>query len=478
LELWTRRTVKKGLLPGISTVLRDTGTIVRHPKRLKWAFISKSRFEKLLERLQELIDYLHELMDDQQMEILHKTTQKTYLEMLQLRSTVEELKELMDAVKPLNQFTVNMQVVTQNIALKDEDKGELLKLASFKSSSFALSDDIANGTINVKEILSSSLTFKTSKSVSGRADAIYHLGGTTQRVWVEWKELKVYGNEQISDQENLLSRIKELSALLALDKPKEFCAPTCLGYIDARQDATAAGQFGMVFAIPEDVDVKASPVSVIQAIKETSMPSLNKRIALASKIASCLFYLHSVNWLHKGFHSENLVSFRDANNDILTHLHLTGFEYARPARSGETTEAIPHVPAWEIYRHPNIQGGEMQSRRYYRKTFDIYSMGIVLIEIALWKSIDEVVGITDIEEASPQTTYQVRDCLLDTNPQVLETVRSYMGDKYHDAVKSCITGGESFGISPGDDETTNQSGAILQDNFRKQVLDKLTSITV
>ncbi|KAH8597019.1 prion-inhibition and propagation-domain-containing protein [Bisporella sp. PMI_857] len=469
---------KKGVLAGVSAVFRDTGTVIRHPKTLKWALMSRDRFEKLLGRLQELIDYLHELMDDQQMEVLHKTTQKTYLEMLQLRSTVEELKELMDAVKPLNQFTVNMQVVIPNNQIRDEEKGELLKLAAFKSSSFALSKNTTSGGIKVKEILTSSLTFESSKFAGGRADAIYHTGGTPQRVWVEWKELKVYENEQISDQQALLGRIKELSALLALDKPKEFCAPTCLGYIDARQDAAAVGRFGMVFAVPRDLDVKDSPVSITQAIKETSMPSLNKRVALASKIASCLFYLHSVNWLHKGFRSENLIIFRDANKEFLTHLYLTGFEYARPARSGEATEAIPHVPAWEIYRHPNIQGGEMQSRRYYRKTYDIYSMGIVLIEVALWKSIDEAVGIANIEDASPQITYHVRDSLLNTNPQILETVRSHMGNKYHDAVKACITGGESFGISPGDDETTNRSGAILQDNFRKEVLDKLTSIAV
>lgn len=473
---------KKSMLAGVSGVFRDTGAIIRHPKKLKWALMSRDRFEKLLGRLQELIDYLHELMDDQQMEVLHKTTQKTYLEMLQLRSTVEELKDLMDAVKPLNQFTVNMQFVTQNNPVKDDDKVEILKLAAFKSSSFALSDNITSGKITVREILTSSLTFKTSKFVSGCADAIYHLDGTTQRVWVEWKELKGYGNEQSTDRQTLLNRIKELSALLALDKPKEFCAPTCLGYIDARQDATAAGGFGMVFAVPGNANVEASPVSIFQAIKETSIPSLNKRVALASRIASCLFYLHSVNWLHKGFRSENLLCFRDANRDAngdsLTNLYLKGFEYARPARKGEETEAIPHVPAWEIYRHPNIQGGEMQSRRYYRKTFDIYSLGVVLIEVALWKSIDEVVGIADIEQASPQITYHVRDCLLDTNPKVLETIRSHMGDKYHDAVKACINGGESFGISPGDDETTNQSGAILQDNFQKEVLDKLTSIAV
>jgi hypothetical protein len=67
------------------------------------------------------------------------------------------------------------------------------------------------------------------------------------------------------------------------------------------------------------------------------------------KIARCLFYLHSVNWLHKGFRSEDLLCFQHPKRDITAHLSLTGFEYARPAHNDEVTEATPSMPSWEIY---------------------------------------------------------------------------------------------------------------------------------
>jgi len=87
-------------------------------------------------------------------------------------------------------------------------------------------------------------------------------------------------------------------------------------------------------------------------------------------------------------------------------------------------------------------------------------------------------GIQNIQDASPQTTYRVRNALLEAKPQLLEALRSDVGDKYHDAVKACITGGEDFGIAQGDNETTSRTGAVLQDSFQKQVLDRLDSIKV
>jgi hypothetical protein len=72
------------------------------------------------------------------------------------------------------------------------------------------------------------------------------------------------------DEEGILGGVKELVALLALDKPQQFCVPTCLDYMDTRYDSTAAGQFGMVFAVPDDIDDADNAVSVLQAIQEST----------------------------------------------------------------------------------------------------------------------------------------------------------------------------------------------------------------
>ena len=85
---------------------------------MKWVLVSAEKYQKLLVRLKEPVDYLHELMDDQQLVSIHRTAQNTYLEMLQLRSSVGELKELIEAVQPLNG--------------KDQsEESQILKLANF-----------------------------------------------------------------------------------------------------------------------------------------------------------------------------------------------------------------------------------------------------------------------------------------------------------------------------------------------------------
>jgi hypothetical protein len=176
-------------------MLRDTGGIIKHPQKLKWALISRDRFEKLVGRLRELIDYLHELMDDAQMEVIHKTTQKTYLETLQLRSTVDELRELMEAVQRLQtaqhpqKFELNMQVIVQH-DLRQHEKEELLQLAAFRASSFAVSENTTRWRVSTTEIPNSTISFEGSETIGGRTAAIYHLGGTPKRVWVEWKEFQ------------------------------------------------------------------------------------------------------------------------------------------------------------------------------------------------------------------------------------------------------------------------------------------------
>jgi hypothetical protein len=77
----------------------------------------------------------------------------------------------------------------------------------------------------------------------------------------------------------------------------------------------------------------------------------------------------------------------ETDNLEIRKSRLSGFEYSRPDISGTSTSIPPVHAEWEIYRHPDYQGMKPQPAR---KTYDIYSLGIVLIEIALWQSIGTI----------------------------------------------------------------------------------------
>ena len=96
---------------------------------------------------------------------------------------------------------------------------------------------------------------------------------------------------------------------------------------------------------------------------------------------------------------------------------MTGFDNSRRSRFNEATSEVPRVGRMEVYRHPDTQlDGLMLS---YRKTFDIYSLGLILVEIALWKPIVSIMGIEETIDRSPRATSNVQERWLTSEPGLL-----------------------------------------------------------
>jgi hypothetical protein len=298
-------------------------------------------------------------------------------------------------------------------------------------------------------------------------------------VWIEWKPYKEVWNQalhkQVSSREDV-KRVKALVALLESSKPAEFCVPQCLGYFDDRDDADHSQhdfRFGLIFQKPDWVPPHVAPVTLHHLISTMPMPSLTDRVALAHKIAVCVLYLHAVNWLHKAIRSDNILLFSTTSSPELTKPYLSGFNYARPDRPDETTTG-DGLDSWaELYVHPDYQG--LGTKSTYRKTFDIYSFGIILLEIARWSKIEHIVDV-DPDSATFAELKGIRSKLLQLNPESLAAVKASCGDRYHGAVKSCIEGGAAFGIHEDEDEVAAETGAKLQQGFTRLVVDALENI--
>lgn len=253
------------------------------------------------------------------------------------------------------------------------------------------------------------------------------------------------------------------------------CHRLRLGFFKAHNAHNSQDRFGFVFTKPGEISRDSKLVSIRDCMNRFDEPSLNDRVTLAHKTANCILYLHSVNWLHKSLRSENIVCFVDQHSPfVLTAPYLLGFGYSRPARSGERTEPTPPVPAWEIYCHPDIQQ-DRPNPPYYRKTFDIYSLGLLLIEIALWEPIENVMGVTDLTN-SPEDAWEIQERLLAAESPVMKKVQSRVGNKFHDAIITCIKGRDAFGISPDDREVDGETPMILQKGFKSSVVDQLRDI--
>ena len=68
--------------------------------------------------------------------------------------------------------------------------------------------------------------------------------------------------------------------------------------------------------------------------------------------------------------------------------------------------------------------------------------------------------------------------ILQPEPGPLSEVRANLGDNYHDAVRCCIEGRIAFGIADDKVEHDIETGAKLQSEFTRLVVDALEEIKV
>jgi hypothetical protein len=141
------------------------------------------------------------------------------------------------------------------------------------------------------------------------------------------------------------------------------------------------------------------PISLLTLLSPHTKfrPPLELRLRLASTLCTTLSELYLSGWLHKGIRADNILF--PAAGAILQPSHhppagemarilasplVCGFDYSRHESEWATIDkarmAGGDVGA-AMYRHPNYQGEAAQG---YKVQYDIYAVGLVLVEIALW----------------------------------------------------------------------------------------------
>jgi hypothetical protein len=493
-------------------------------KRLKWVTFDKEAFEILLGRFSILNDNMTDILDAQMQVQIRDTVQDTNRGVLQLHHRVADLSRLVMALniklEANNQTNLSTMSKAQRAANADGLQ-QLSKLAKFKAFNESIESekqaawDEATGmclelgkpTQNRGLLLDRNmieLEQETEESYCHRCEAILHEpDGTRKKVWIEWKEYDSYVLDvEAPPKKVILDRVGKLAALLNHSpKPEAFRTPHCLGYFDRASETSEASaedsdddilnqRLGLVFERPVDDNLHTTLplVSLRELLDEESRPRVTDRVSLAHAIARCLLYLHAVNWLHKGLRSHNIVFFRTRTGHVdYAKPYLSGFDFSRPARPEEMTDTPGDDAEHNFYRHPLAQtsmpdetagqGGECGRRERFKKSFDIYSLGVLLVEISHWKPIEKVLNI-DVNRARgrPSIALRIRDSLL-AEERAAE-LGAQMGGMFEDATMTCITGGSRLGLEEGGDETHDEVVGKLSERFFEAVVKKLGDIRV
>ncbi|KAL8938603.1 MAG: hypothetical protein Q9211_003128 [Gyalolechia sp. 1 TL-2023] len=441
---------------------RNLRTIAVEPKRLVWAAVDKDSFEGLISKLENLNSFLIALLDSSQLRRLQATMDTNYFVILQLRNDLDSLKTLIKALTPgaenqQKSLRGNIgeennplfRTVAEETATQEKRKQYLKQLVEMKIQSTELSqlNGTAIGTSDSNPIVTPLPLgeFIFAKGALGydalrqRTSAVYR----GVNVWIEWKDTPA-GNGFSPDTEQVGRRIGLLTDLLRFVKPDGFRAPPCLGYVKiVANDETT--RFGIVFEKLSTAGAQSDIVTLRELIGREPKPSLSTRISLCAIIARCVHSFHAVNWLHKALRADNIIFFSSPGILDLKAPFVSGFELSRPSTIDQMTEKPRFDPLNDIYRHSSAQFSQADGN--YRKSYDIYSLGVVIVEIALWNPVEDIVGLQDLRKAKPRALREVRSWLLGksalptelakTGP-CLQQVASACGDTVRNIVELCL----------------------------------------
>ena len=210
-------------------------------------------------------------------------------------------------------------------------------------------------------------------------------------VLVEWRRLD-------SNWAPMRDGLKDLALLLTRANDDTYHSPRCVGYVALE----GAKRFGFVYDVTEVAEAH-EPSSVRSHSLFDLFPSakasdqgcrfvsIRHRMRIAFDIAEAVIQLHTVGWLHKGMNSRN-VRFIDQSSKPLKDVvagkpHLVGYVYSRQTGAVNLTELPISSNEGDIYRHPKARG---HSRQSFQRTFDLYGLACILIELALWERLGDI----------------------------------------------------------------------------------------
>ncbi|KAF3066386.1 hypothetical protein GL218_09150 [Daldinia childiae] len=252
-------------------------------------------------------------------------------------------------------------------------------------------------------------------------------------VWIEWKN---YDPESTTLACRFIeNRIARLTALLLKnpENPERLQLPASLGYVHD-PDST---RFGLVFESPVSTDTLGSR-SLYARLQTTLKPSLTTRLDIARRLTTSLKYLHVSRWLHKGLRSDNIL-FLTPSYTSWTPFCLSGFDYSRPADPDEATELPTDRREHDLYRHPDVQFDVPRDGEYgYEEKHDVYSLGVILMEIGLWQPIHQFLGLSLNQLIPRPAIRRARISLL--KAESLTILESEAGARFSEAVRLCLAG--------------------------------------
>ncbi|KAI8622928.1 hypothetical protein F5Y19DRAFT_460523 [Xylariaceae sp. FL1651] len=315
---------------------------------------------------------------------------------------------------------------------------------------------------------------------------------TTARAVIRAGSSKLLIVESVASSPGTIPQVKldveNLAKRLQVVDPDAFGLLSCYGILKHRDPATnSLSAIEVVYRAPLGCE---EPKTLRYHLLQQDSVSLTAIIRISKQLVRSVHYVHACGFVHKNIRPENILIFPGQEDSPLGPSFLVGFTEFR--NSNFQTNLYGDA-AWHrnVYRHPQRQGALVQER--YVMQHDIYSLGVCLLEIGLWRSFiwypqydsdaTPVPGLAlelsfsdkDFENVQLTGRQQTQEHFMALAKKELPR---RVGDAYTDIVLDCLAclepGNRAFGVEGMMDE----DGITIGVKFVELVLSRIAEISV
>ncbi|KAI4237067.1 MAG: hypothetical protein LQ349_002141 [Xanthoria aureola] len=422
--------------------LKTSKTKMSLLERCRWSVRDKERIKELVTRLKRCNDDLHRLCHFDALAQINLALPAFVL---------GQYKNFMDLYKVAAIVDQSAQDLTSPTS---EGRERLAAMAKFKAR-LTTPEKVADKYQSRWRLLNQEDYEVRSRSHS------YSMGTSLknwQPIFVEWQS---YAGDDNRPRKAAEEQIHKLASFLSLPhRPHEFRGLDCVGLFKD----TANDRYGVVYNLPAHLrDVPRSrkpesrriynPRTLTDLIRSSVQQNveLGERFSLAKKLIRSVVALHTCGWLHKNICPRNILFFaaRPAPGQAIKASKIdfrcpviVGYGLSRPddiADQGrEEYPRKPGVSRWYPIRAPNKTARESiyqhpdkatNPRRRFRHSYDMYSLGLVLLTVGLWQDLD-------IDSRMFADVYKCRRHILG---RFVPDLWSKCGAIYGEVVRDCLT---------------------------------------
>lgn len=282
-----------------------------------------------------------------------------------------------------------------------------------------------------------------------------------RKVLVECRSYGVHcSDDKIASE--LLTRLEALAELLnSAEQRKDLHVLHCSGFYHDPTNYV----YGLVYDFPQP-SVKGEDelcVTTLRTLIESDtharrLPVLGDRFQLAHNLAASVLEFHKVAWLQKGISSFNIVIFHPEKelNTPVNRVYFLGFLNSRQNDEFAFTEGPGEDSKHKNFQHPDYLHGRLR----FKPEFDYYSLGIVLLELGMWRT------LSVMTEDWQESAREFREKLLKKR---VPRLGSSMGTIYQDVVRVCLSG--DFRADVCGVEVYGSNNLFL--GFKRLIIDRL-----